>query len=533
MSLKKRVTFTEVLLIFLFTSLLLTSGSILADDPMEDEKYGGTVVVLLDRDTDTLDLMYTTWAHYPFRLLYEPLLNRDFQGNLIGSLAHSWEVSDDGLEITLWLRDDIIFHDGAPLDAEAIKRHYEILIDPEVASPTASEYLWMSAFEILEPHVIKFKMDQAAANALDTIARTGGYGTIQNPYAWEEHGPWGTGKYGSEVVVGTGSYFLDEWIPGDLMVLSRNPDYRWPGEHQENQGPGYPDYFEFRFIPEAATRMAELEAGNAHVLIGIPPEHVPRVDSIPDVELVMEPAHGLGYLAMATDKPPFDNVLVRRAINLAIDRQDIIDTALFGYGFVADAYVPPLHGENRYVNEEAHRYDPEEARRLLAEAGYPDGFTAELATENRTEHERVAVILQDMLADVGIDVNIRRFDVSGYIEYLRAGEQELFVREYSWPHLTILRWFLDSSQFPFPGHSRWQDERTDELIFKADYSLTLDGLNHNYYELQKHLVENAVWAPIWHPMFIQAVSVDLKGWRWHPRDQLMHMHDWYIDPAAR
>jgi peptide/nickel transport system substrate-binding protein len=125
-------------------------------------------------------------------------------------------------------------------------------------------------------------------------------------------------------------------------------------------------------------------------------------------------------------------------------------------------------------------------------------------------------VLQAQLGEAGINVEIRLFDSASYADHLREGSQELFIRLYSWPNADILDWFLLSSQAPYPNHSRWVDATTDELITSAAQMPTWDERSAGYHEVQKHLIEQAVWCPIYVPETLIAVREEVKGFKFHP-----------------
>ncbi|MDI6894720.1 MAG: ABC transporter substrate-binding protein [Bacillota bacterium] len=480
---------------------------------------GGNLVVATDREPDTFDLYHVTWSG-GLQLVYESLASRDWDYKYAPALAERWESSPDGLTWTFHLKKGVKFHDGTPLTSQAVKRHFEVLLDPATAAANALDYAWIKGMETPDENTIVFKLDKPYPNLLFRVSQT--YGAIQDPVAYEKYGPKGTKQYGTTVVAGTGPFKLKEWVPGDRMVFERNPDYAWAPPWCENQGPPYLDTVTYRMIPDAATRLAELETGNVQILLSLPVEHYDRARQIPNVEVLKEPAFGLGYLGIATDKKPFSDVRVRRAINLAIDREALVKSVFFGLAQPAYGYLPPLLAEF-YLDKQAHRYDPEAAKQLLAEAGYPKGFKCTLATQNRTEHVRVAQAIQPMLEAVRIKTDLVQYDEASYVAMLKAGKQELFMRQYSWDSADILQWFLDSHQFPYPNHSRWRDPRTDEMIWAAETSPSMEARTQKYLEVQKYLIDNAVWCPLWYPLNLQAVRTDMvAGYRLHPADVFLN-----------
>lgn len=520
-----------VLVLFLVVGILTGCTQKQAGQPAPEPsgpRKGGNLVVAVDREPDTFDLYHVTWSG-GLQLVYESLASRDWDYKYAPALAERWESSPDGLTWTFHLKKNVKFHDGTPLTSHAVKRHFEILLNPETNAANALDYAWIKGMETPDEHTIVFKLDKPYPNLLFRVSQT--YGAIQNPDAYEKYGPKGTKQYGTTIAVGTGPFKLKEWVPGDRIVFERNPDYAWAPPWFQNQGAPYLDTVTYRMIPDAATRLAELETGNVQILLSLPVEHYDRAKKMPNVEVLEKPAFGLGYLGIATDKKPFNDVRVRRAINLAIDREALVKSVFFGLAKPAYGYLPPLLAEF-YEDKQAHRYDPEAAKKLLAEAGYPNGFKCTLATQNRTEHVRVAQAIQPMLEAVGIKTELVQYDEASYKDMLKAGKQELFMRQYSWDSADILQWFLDSHQFPYPNHSRWRDKTTDDMIWAAETARDLQARTEKYFEVQKYLIDKAVWCPLWYPLTLQAVRTDMvAGYRMHPGEEAF-LNDVWLKTAG-
>ncbi len=482
------------------------SGGETSDKPVK----GGNLVIGVDRETDTFDLYQMTWSAGQ-NYVYDTLVTRDWDYKYAPGLAESWEVSSDGLTWTFHLQKGVKWQDGTPFTSKDVKQHFVTMIDPATAAANALDYSWITSPDSMETpddYTIIFHLKTPFPNLLFKICQS--YGAIQSPAAYAKYGPNGTKEYGTKIAVGTGSLKLKEWIPDDRIVLERNPDYNWGAPWLANRGPFYLDTLTYRLLPDSATRVAELETGNVQVLLNVPVEHYDRVSKMPNVQVIKEPAFGLGYLAYNIDKKPFNDVRVRQAINLAIDRAALAKSVFFDLVQPAYGYLPPGLAES-YEDKNAMRYDVEAAKKLLADAGYPNGFTCTLSTQNRTEHVRAAQALQPMLEAIGIKAEIVQYDEAGYGALLKASKQELFMREYSWDNADILQWFLESRQAPYPGHSHWKDAKTDQMIAAAENAVTPELRTQGYIELEKHLIEKAVWCPLWYPLSIQAIRTDLVG----------------------
>jgi peptide/nickel transport system substrate-binding protein len=472
------------------------------------------LVVGIAKDTDTFDMFKTSWATNAMYQTNARLVEYDMEMNYIPGLAESWTTSEDGLTWTFKLRKDVKFHDGTPFTSKAVKFFFETVLDKEIASPSATDYVFAKHVETPDDHTVVIKLEKPYPNLLFKLAST--YAPMVPPEAYQKHGPKGDKTWGSKVYYGAGPMKLQEWVPNQKTVLVRNDDYKWAPKYAANKGPLAIEKITYRVIPDAATQVAELRAGGIDMLLDVPVEQVAQVKAIPNVKVLEKPAFGLGYLAMATDKAPLNNVKVRQAINHALNREALVKTVFLGVGTPAYGYLPPLLPE-AYEDKEAHKYDVALAKKLLQESGVPTPIKLTLATANKTAHVRMAEAIQAQLKEIGIEVTIEQMDNAAYVDYLKAGKQQLFLREYSWPSADILQWFLDKANFPYPNHSRWQDDKTTQMMAEAETAKDLKARAAKYKEVQQHLIANAVWAPIWYPQRVEAYRTDrIEGYTMHP-----------------
>lgn len=472
------------------------------------------LVVGIAKDTDTFDLFKTSWATNAMYQVNGRLVEYDMKMNYIPSLAESWETSADGLTWTFKLRKDVKFHDGTPFTSKDVKFFFETVLDKEIASPSATDYVFAKNVETPDDHTVVIKLEQPYPNLLFKMAST--YAPMVPAEPYQKLGPKGDKSWGSKVYHGAGPMKLKEWIPNQKAVLVRNDEFKWAPEYAANKGPLAIESITYRVIPDAATLVAELRAGGIDLLLDVPVEQVAQVKSIPNVKVLENPAFGLGYLAMATDKAPLNNVKLRQAINHALNREALVKTVFLGVGTPAYGYLPPLLPE-AYEDKEAHKYDVALAKKLIQESGLPTPIKLTLSTANKTSHVRMAEAIQAQLKEIGIEATIEQMDNAAYVDYLKAGKQELFLREYSWPSADILQWFLDKANFPYPNHSRWQDDKSTQMMADAETAKDLKARADLYKEVQKHLIENAVWAPLWYPQRVEAYRTDrLDGYTMHP-----------------
>jgi len=513
-----------VALVFVLIAFTVVLGVVKTTTVEAAEKK--VLVHALNRDGDILDTIKAAWYSDALIYLHDRLVTRDYNFQYRPGLAEKWETSENGLVWTFHLKKGVKFHNGKPFTAEDVKWTFDTIKDPKTASPFAGDLKAIKEIKVIDDYTVQFTLNYPFPNLLFNLSNTAA--GIQPANCYEEYGE----DYGHKVVIGTGPFMLKEWIKGDRVVLVRNPDYNWGPDWMSNQGPPLLDELVIRAIPEENSRIMELETGGVHVLRDVPPMFVERLKNNPEVNLVQGSATKLGYLAYACDKRPFDNVLVRRAINHAIDRKKIVKYIFRGNAQVAYGYLPPAL-KDEYLEESeqlAYKYNLEKAKSLLAEAGYPNGFEATLSADNSTISKRLAEVIQAQLAEIGIKAKIQLYDSASYKAMLKEGKQELFIRLYSWPNADILDWFLLSSQFPYPNHSRWVDKTTDEMINAAATSPTWEERAEGYKKVQRYLIEQAVWCPIYIPNNIIAVRKEVKNFKYHP---WMIQYNDGIDIASR
>ncbi len=474
---------------------------------------GGTLTVGVATEPNTVDIYQMTWSG-GLQNIFQSLISRDNDYRYSDGLAEKWESSPDGLTWTFNLKKNVKFHDGTPFNAEAVKRHFEVMRDKATAAQQGSEWEWFESMTVVDEFTIKFNLKQPFANAEFRHGNT--YGAVQSPTAYAKFGPAGDKTYGTKVGVGTGPFMLEQYIASDKLVMKRNPDYNWAPKWATNKGPAYVDQLVWRLIPDSSTRLTELESGNIQVLLDLPVEQYDRAKSIPGVEVFQRPGFGLGYLDFRKDKAPFNNVKVRQAVNLAVDREAIVKSIFFGHAKAAYGLVP-AELTSFLENKTAHAFNVEKAKQLLQEAGYDTNQTVQLATRNRTEHVRVAEAVQQMLKAIGMKTEIVQYDAAALKAKQKEGDWQLAVTQYSWDDPDILGWFLYGKNAPSPNVGGWKDAKTDQLFEAAESAPSAKERDAKYKELQQYLIDQAVWAPVWFPLSLDAIRTDLvKGYKPHP-----------------
>jgi peptide/nickel transport system substrate-binding protein len=313
---------------------------------------------------------------------------------------------------------------------------------------------------------------------------------------------------------------LEEWVQNDHILLVKNPDYNWAPEWTGHDGPANVDRILVRYIPEDATRTVELEAGSVHILLDPPPpQELARFRDNPDYVYMENPQGGMIYVGMNVLEPLISDLRTRKAIGHAIDRELISETLYQGLVRPDVTTLPDELGGDEGVAKVSPHFDIEMARELLAEVGWemgPDGvlvadgvegiedgtpFEASLITYQQDEFRRLSEVVQNMLSEVGIEVNVQLMDAATYDDQLRAGEFQLIIQHYHWDNNDNIEYFFHGKMRPYPNYIGVEDEALDEMLDIANYQTpTWEERDTRYAELHKYLMEEWYpWAPIFQP----------------------------------
>ena len=442
-------------------------GPVTTQGPDSGPAYGDILVEGSIGDASNLIpiLAADNASHSISGLIFNGLVKYDRNVNVVGDLAESWEISKNGLVITFHLRKGVRWHDGAPFTADDVMYTYKVTIDPKTPTAYAEDFLKVKKAEVLDPHTFRVTYDKPFAPALISWSAAvlprhllEGKDITQSPL--KRH------------PIGTGPYRFKEWVTGQKIVLVSNPDYF--------EGRPYIDGHIMRIIPDKATMFLELRAKGIDRMDLTPLQYKRQTENRffkKNFRKYRYLAFAYTYLGFNLKHPIFKDKRVRQAIAYAINKDDIVNGVLFGYGKEATGPLKP--GTWAYnPNVKKYPYDPEKARALLTEAGWKpnaegllekDGlaFAFEIIiNQGNEERRKSAEIIQRRLAEIGISVKLRTIEWSAFLKEFIAK------RKFD---ATILGWTIPMDP---DLYNVWHSSKTgpDELNFVSYGNPEVDTL---------------------------------------------------------
>ncbi len=467
----------------------------------------GTLVVGHQGTPATLDWMRhtDTNAHEIDRQIFDTLLMRDQTSLAIGpSLAESYRLVDD----KTWefkLRRGIKFHNGEPFDGAAVKFSIGRMLDPQTGATGRGNVSLIDHVDVLDASTVRFVTKQPFP-LLPTRNTPGQTGTIpiMPPGYIKDKGD----DYFGTHPVGTGPYKFVEWIKDDRVVLEANPDYFF--------GPPPIKQIIFKPIPEVATRVSALLAGQADIITAVPPDQIGKINSS-NVAQVKETELGgfmiIFKLSNISDWPGRNDKRVREALNRAIDMETLVKTVLQGHGKVLGW---PLEREAFGYDANIHwyGYDPQKAKDLLQEASVADGFDFTLnCPDGRYLNDKaMAEAIAQQLHEVGVRANVQVWEQSVYVTKWRQRE---LLPSYmtAWGGAGLFDGDILSNAFSTSSPlSIWDDSKLDDLLARAGQSVNADQRKDLYFQAQELVYDDCPCLPVWQQNSIFAVAnkVDWK-----------------------
>ena len=335
--------------------------------------------------------------------VFEGLTRFASDGSIIPGLAQSWVISDDGMTYTFKLAEGVTFHDGTTMDAEDVKFSLDRARAEDSANAQKALFASIGDVEAVDASTVKITLSAPNGSLLFNLAW--GDAVIVAPESIENI---------KQAPVGTGAFKFANWVQGDNITLEKNADY-WGT-------PAKLDKVTFKFISDPTAAFAAVMAEDVDVFAGYPaPENVPQFEADPRFQVIVGNTEGETILSTNNKMPPFDNVKVREAMAHAIDRQAIIDGAMFGLGTPIGTHFAP-HNPDYVDLTTGSAYDPEKAKALLAEAGFAEGFTTTLKLPPPSYARRGGEIIAAQLREVGIQTEITNLEWAQWLEEVFKGK---------------------------------------------------------------------------------------------------------------
>jgi peptide/nickel transport system substrate-binding protein len=462
--------------------------------------------------------------------IFNGLVKYDKDIKLIGDLAERWEVSNSGKTITFYLRKGVKWHDGAEFTAEDCLFTYQKFIDPNVATPYSSSYTIISNAEVVNKDVFRVTYKEPFSPALESWA----VGML--PKHLLEGKDINTDQFNRHPV-GTGPYKFREWISGQKIVLDANDDY-FEGRPNINQ-------FIYRIIPDSSTMFQELLSGGVDMMGLDPLQYLRKSETRRIRENYVKfryPANAYTYMGYNLRNPLFSEIKVRQALSYAINRKSIIDGILLGLGrpctgpfsYVSWAYNP---------NARSYNYDPERARRMLADAGWknrnsdgilekdgkPFRFTI-MTNQGNNERIRTAEIIQQNMKALGINVNIRVMEWQAFLEQIDKRSFDAIILGWSMGRDPDLYDIWHSSktkkgEYNFIGY---KNTEVDRLLVEGRQTFDIEKRKKIYYRIHAILAEEQPYAFLYVPDATPIVHKRFKGVKVEPLGIMYNFIHWYV-----
>ncbi|MGJ3263275.1 MAG: ABC transporter substrate-binding protein [Salinarimonas sp.] len=408
------------------------------------------------------------------------------------SLAESWEVSDDGLTYTFTLREGVSFHDGSAMTAEDVVASIERVKSEAIGSPLASRVAAVESARAVDERTVEMTLSEPSAPFLTQLASI-----AIVPSAYQ-----GDAESLQQQPVGTGPFAFAEWQPNNYILLTANEDY-WRDGLPEADG------VRFNIVPESATRQVGITSGQYQMLPNIDAATALQLQGRPGVTL--EDTLELSYtlLGMNTSQPPFDDPRVRQAVNYALDRQAIVDAALFGAGVAAGPLSPALEAWARDVSEfPCYEHSPERARALLEEAGVEMPLEVTMLVLPRQDIRDIAQVAQAQLNAAGFEVELNIPELGTFVQDWRNSNFDIFASANAGsvdPDDFFYRAFRTGGS---TNVFKYSDPRVDELLDIGRTELDETARKAAYDELQGIL---ACEGPVAHVAYGQLYTATREG----------------------
>lgn len=450
--------------------------------------------------------------------------------NVIPGLAESWEISEDGKEYTFNLRKGVKFHSNDKFQPSrdfnaddvihSFERQWKAEHPDHALSGGSYEYFQsmdmpnlLSNIEKIDDYTVKFMLTEPNAPFIANLGMD--FAVIQSAEYAQSMRDAGTPDLIDQEPIMTGPFQLVNYQKDAVIRYAAHPDY-WRGKAEI-------DTLIFAITPDASVRYAKLKAGECHVMPYPNPADIAEMKADESITMLEQEGLNVGYWGFNTEKPPFDNKLVRQAMNHAVNRDAIIEAVYQGAGVKAKNPIPPtIWSYNKDTVD--YEYDPEKAKALLAEAGLSDGFKTNIwampvQRPYNPDARRMAEVIQADLAAVGVEAEVVTFEWGEYLKRSKDGEHETVLLGWTGDNGdpdNFLAVLLSCSAVGSANRARWCNQDFDERIIAARQSNDVAERTRLYEEAQIIFKEEAPWSTIAHSVVFMPVSSKVKNYKIDP-----------------
>jgi peptide/nickel transport system substrate-binding protein len=484
-------------------------------------KAGGKIVFAARQDIDTLDPHITNRAAtrkilIQFMDTLTVISPKD--GKISPGLAESWEVSRDGKSYTFRLRKNVKFHDGTPFDATAVKATFDRIQEPLGAPGVARAFLGpYDGADVVDAQTVRVRFKQPYAPFL----RMAGLSPLApiSPTAVKKMGP----EF-SRRPVGAGPFMVKEWVAKSHVTLVRNPEYQWAPATAGHQGPAYIEEITWRFVPEATTRTAVLQTGEAHIAEDLSYADVAALERNADLRILRGVPAGTPWTIFPNvQRFPTSDPAVRRALHHAINKDAIVRVVFHGQSQASGSLIQPPTPGFTPVAKELFPYDPARARKILDDAGWKAGADGIRSREGKrleilwifatnNGYEEMAPLVQGMAREVGIDIQLREQPRVQMYEAWRKGEHNIGELNWWFPDPSILTTNFHTSRLQAFNPPRLSDAEVDKLLDQAAAMIDEGPRMELYKKIQRVLIETGAGIPLVDQVTVVGVRKEVRGY---------------------
>jgi peptide/nickel transport system substrate-binding protein len=461
---------------------------------------GGILRVGLQSDPTALDpqKQNLTAIWHVIEHIYNGLTRVKPDLSVEGALAESWDISEDGLTYTFHLRPGVLFHDGTPLKASDVKFTFDRYVAPETASTSAAELAAVENIETPDDATVVLTLSAPDASLLSTLA--GGSSVIFSQAFVEANN-----NDISQVAMGTGPFKFVEYVPNTRVVLEKNPDY-W------EEGLPYLDGIEMTIAADDTARTAAVVTGTVDFIEYAPLRDIESLQQDPNITLAGDSNTNIRFIGLNLSVEPFDNLQVRQAIAMVVDREAMLGPTVFGHGTPTQVLFPPDFWAA--LQMDVGTPDIEAAKALMAEAGYADGFSTTITSWSQYSFlSNAAVVLQEQLRQIGIEAELNLVENATMTEQVYLGKTyDIAVTgesAYVDPNTLIYQNFHSGESGNFVNYS---NEEVDALIEQGIAVTDQAERAEIYQQIQQLLVEDLPWINLFVANQYEAMRNNVKGY---------------------